>query len=72
MKIKNPFKDLNRFELGLWLTSAIVVIISFIFSPEKDVLTLVASLFGVTALIFIAKGRIIGQGLVIILPCFTE
>lgn len=66
MKIKNPFKDLTKFELGLWLTSAIVVTISFIFSPEKDVLTLVASLFGVTALIFIAKGRIIGQGLVII------
>ena len=66
MKIKNPFKDLTRFELGLWLTSAVVVIISFIFSPEKDVLTLVASLFGVTALIFIAKGYIIGQVLVII------
>ena len=43
-----------------------MVTISFIFSPEKDVLTLLASLFGVTALIFIAKGYIIGQALVII------
>lgn len=66
MKIKNPFKDLTRFELGLWLTSAVVVIISFIFSPEKDVLTLIASLFGVTALIFIAKGYVLGQVLIII------
>lgn len=65
MKIRNPFKDLTRFELSLWLTSAAVVIISFIFSPEKNVLTLCASLVGVTALIFIAKGYVIGQVLII-------
>ena len=66
MKLKNPFKDLTRFELCLWLISSVVVVISFVFSPDKNVLTLVASLFGVTALIFIAKGYVIGQVLIII------
>ena len=67
MKLKNPFKDLTRFELCLWLISSVVVVISFVFSPDKNVLTLVASLFGVTALIFIAKGYVIGQVLIIII-----
>ena len=66
MKLKNPFKDLTRFELCLWLISSVVVVISFVFSPDKNVLTLVASLCGVTALIFIAKGYVIGQVLIII------
>ncbi len=65
-KIKNPFKDLSIFERILWITSLVVVVISFIFSPEKDVLNLIASLIGVTALIFIAKGYVIGQFLVVI------
>lgn len=66
MKLKNPFKDLTRFELCLWLVSSVVVVISFVFSPDKNLLTLIASLFGVTALIFIAKGYVIGQVLIII------
>lgn len=59
--MKNPFKKLTKFELLLWITSAIVVCVSFALSPDKDPMTLCASLIGVTALIFIAKGYVIGQ-----------
>ncbi len=61
MKFKNPFKDLTKFEFGLWLTSVIVITISFILSKGDDVLTIISSLIGVTALIFVAKGYVLGQ-----------
>ena len=64
--MKNPFKKLTRFELILWACSALVVILSSLFSSEFDILSLLASLFGVTALIFLARGYVIGQVLVII------
>lgn len=56
----NYFKDLTVFERGLWITSLIVVTVSFLFSNDSWV-NLIASLIGVTALIFVAKGYIIGQ-----------
>lgn len=65
-KIHNPFRDLSIFERILWLSSLLIVTISFCFSPEKSVLNLFASLVGVTALIFIAKGYVIGQILIVI------
>jgi len=69
MKIKNPFRDLTKFEWGLWLSSVAVVLISFMLSPE-DYITLIASLIGVTALIFTAKGFVIGQVLIVIFAAF--
>ena len=66
MKTKNPFSALNKFEFTLWIVSFIVVLLSFIFSPATDILTLIASLIGVTSLIFIAKGMVFGQILIII------
>ena len=65
-KIHNPFRDLSIFERILWLSSLLIVTISFCFSPEKSGLNLFASLVGVTALIFIAKGYVIGQILIVI------
>lgn len=70
MKIKNPFLDLTRFEKGLLITSLIVVTTSFLLSPQKDYLTLVSSLIGVTALIFVAKGYVIGEILCVIFALF--
>ena len=66
MKLKNPFSHLTKFELILWLVSLTVVAASFIFSSDKDYLTLAASLVGVTALIFIAKGLVFGQVMCVI------
>lgn len=68
--LKNPFKKLNTLELCLWIFSLVLVILSFVLSPLKDYLTLVASLIGVTALIFVAKGMVIGQILTVVFAVF--
>ena len=65
-KIKKLFSSLSIFERVLYIFSVTLVVLSFIISPEKSVLSLIASLIGVTALIFIAKGYVIGQVLIII------
>lgn len=62
---KNPFRLLNKFDIVLWIVSVTVVTLSFALSPRKDPLTLVASLVGVSSLVFIAKGNIWGQILMI-------
>ena len=74
MKVSNPFRDLSRLELFLWLFSVISISVSFLaafaLSSECDVLTLIASLIGVTALIFLAKGYVLGQLLTIVFAVF--
>lgn len=66
MKIKEIFGCLTRFERWLWAVSVIVVAGSYIVAGQSDWLTLVSSLVGVTSLIFIAKGMVFGQVLVIL------
>ncbi len=70
MNSQNPFKNLTKFELCLWGSSSVIILLSFLLSPEKDWLSLTASLIGATALIFLAKGYVIGQILVIIFSIF--
>lgn len=70
MKPYNPFRDLTKFELCLWLISVITVSLCYISLPKADYLTLIASLVGVTALIFVAKGYLIGQILSVIFAIF--
>ncbi len=59
--VRNPFKDLNKFELILWLCSVAAVAASYFLSPSGNFLSLIASVIGVTSLIFVAKGYVIGQ-----------
>ena len=54
------------FEKLLWLCSVSVITISSVFSPNFHLVTTIASLLGVTALIFIAKGNVVGQYLIIV------
>ena len=68
--MKSPFSDLTKFERGLWITSIAVIIASFLLSRGRDILTLIASLIGVTALIFVAKGYILGQVLTVVFSVF--
>lgn len=70
MKLRNPLKELNRFEIILWAVSAAAVAISFLFSKPFDYLTLTASLIGVSALIFVAKGMVFGQLLTVLFAVF--
>ncbi|MBQ4572521.1 MAG: nicotinamide mononucleotide transporter [Clostridia bacterium] len=62
-KIKNYF---TGFEIGLWMSSVIVITFSYFFFDGKDILTFIASIIGATFLIFNAKGNPIGQFLTII------
>ncbi|MBQ8576072.1 MAG: nicotinamide mononucleotide transporter [Clostridia bacterium] len=66
MNIFKAFKNLTKFELLLWIVSMIVVAGSFLVTQNGDVLTLIASLVGVTSLIFLARGFAFGQVLMII------
>lgn len=70
MKIRESLKSLTNFERCLWLVSAVVVTGAFFIFKSTDYLTLGASLIGVTALIFLAKGYAIGQVLIIIFSLF--
>lgn len=70
MRFINPFTDLTKFELWLWISSVIVVFLSFILSKGGDCLTLIASLIGVTALIFVAKGYVAGQVMTVVFAVF--
>jgi len=70
MKFINPFLELSKFELILWLISILVITFSYILSPNKDILTIIASLIGVTALIFVSKGYVFGQFLTVIFAIF--
>lgn len=68
--MKNPFRDLNRFEKGLWLTSVLAIAGSAVLSGAVDALNVIASLIGVTALIFVAKGYVLGQVLTVVFAAF--
>ena len=64
------FKSLTKFERTLWLFSLAVAVFSFILSGFRDPLTLVASIIGLTALIFVAKGYVLGQVLTVVFAVF--
>lgn len=53
-------------ELGLWLGSVILIVVSFFAFDRESYVTLIASVIGVTSLIYNAKGNPIGQILMII------
>ena len=69
-KSKNPFHALTRFELILWLFGTLVVTASFLMGNDKEPMSLVASLIGITALIFVAKGMVSGQLLIVLFSVF--
>lgn len=61
-----PFSRLTRFERRLWIVSLLCAAVSFILSPQRDVLTLIASLVGLTSLILNARGEVLGQVLMVL------
>ncbi len=56
----------SGFEIGLWTGSVATILLVFFLFPNDGYLSLVASLIGVTALIFIAKGNPLGQLLMVV------
>lgn len=61
---------LNKTEFAIWLLSVVTIAVSFLLVSEKDYLTLTASLIGATALIFVAKGEVLGQILTVVFSIF--
>ena len=56
----------SKLEITLWITSVLLIIVSFCVFDRENHLTLLASLIGVTSLIFNAKGNPLGQFLMIL------
>lgn len=62
----NPFKNLTKKDWLLWGVSAVIVSFSNMLTGKIDPVNLAGTLIGVTALIFIAKGDVLGQILTVI------
>lgn len=59
-------KEFTLFEKLLWIISVTAIIVSSVISGNIKILSLIASLIGVTSLIYCAKGNVLGQILIII------
>ena len=64
--MKRILNYFSKSEIILWLLEVIIIITFFCIFDRKEFLNLAASLIGITALIFCAKGNPIGQALVIV------
>ena len=62
LKLKNYF---SKTDITIWSCSVFLIISSFLIFDRESILTVSASLLGVTSLIFCAKGNPIGQVLMI-------
>ena len=60
----------SKGEIILWCSSILLITVSFLLFDRESYLTLIASVIGVTALIFTAKGNPIGQILIIVFSVF--
>ena len=70
MRLLEDIKSLNKFELALLFFSNIVIFGTYFFLPNTNIVSTIASMIGVTSLVFIAKGVILGQILCIIFSIF--
>lgn len=65
-RISNMKKYFSRLEMTLWGVSVMLIVASFVIFEGNGILTLCASIIGVTSLIFNAKGNPIGQALMVV------
>lgn len=65
-KLESWFHYFTKGERILWCTSVVLIIVSFSLFDKENILTLIASLTGVTSLIFNAKGNPFGQFLMVV------
>ena len=68
--MKRILSYFTRFEIALWSCSVLLILVSFFAFDRAEILTLTASLVGVTSLIFSAKGNPIGQALMVVFSLF--
>lgn len=65
-KVKSLLNYFTKAEILLWCMSVILILVSFSIFDRESILTLIASLIGVTSLIFNAKGNAFGQFLMVV------
>lgn len=65
-KTKTSVKYFSKTEIALWCSSVALIVVSFCIFDRENYLTLIASLIGVTSLIFNAKGNPFGQVLMVV------
>ena len=70
MLVKDSIKQLSRGEWSLWGVSVAAIALTSGLSGSVDALSVAASLIGVTALIFVAKGLVLGQMLTVVFALF--
>ncbi len=63
--MKKLLSYFSKLEIVLWISSVTLVLVSFLVFDRTNYLTLIASLIGVTSLIFNAKGNPFGQVLMV-------
>lgn len=64
--MKRLLSYFSKLEVALWVSSIALIFISFIAFDRANYPTLIASIIGVTSLIFNAKGNPVGQALMVI------
>lgn len=64
--MKNPFKSLNKFDICLWVAAFTAIMLTFFLTSSRDYMTLASSITGITMLMFIVKGNVVGQFLTVI------
>lgn len=64
------FPRWNRSDLVTWCVSASVLLLSYFLFPDGDIFSVLGSLVGITALIYIAKGAVFGQVLSLLFCLF--
>ena len=68
--VKKLLNYFTKSEIILWISSVLLIVVSFLIFDRENYLTLFASLIGITAIIFCAKGNPFGQVLMIIFSTF--
>lgn len=66
LKQRNAIAYFSKSEIALWCISVSAIVISFCVFDRENYMTLIASLLGVTSLIFNAKGNPFGQLLMVV------
>lgn len=59
--MKKAIGSLGLTDIIVWSISVTLIIISYFLSPDGGVMNAITSLLGVTAIIFVAKGQVLGQ-----------
>ena len=68
--MKKIFSVFNKTDRLIWLFSSLAVVLSYLIFPQENPVSVIGSLIGVTALIFVAKGAVFGQFLMLLFCLF--